>query len=66
MPTVKIIMAVTDAIRELKQVPSGHLYARLMGHMSLDSYQKVIDILKVTGMVKEDRFHMLTWVEPEK
>ncbi len=60
---VDAILAVAEAIRELKSVPSGHLYARLMGHMDLDGYQRVIAILKSTGLVTESG-HVLTWVEP--
>jgi hypothetical protein len=30
------VVAVGEAIKALGKVPSGHLYARLMGHMSLE------------------------------
>lgn len=62
---VEIIMLVGDAIRELGEVPSGELYARLMGHMSLDGYQKILSVLKGAGLVKESS-HLLTWVGPPK
>ena len=55
--------AVAEAIRELKRVPSGHLYARLMGCMSLDQYNQIIGILKKAGMVKEVH-NELVWSEP--
>lgn len=60
---VEIIMAVAEAIRSLKSVPSGHLYARLMGSMTLDDYQAVIGVLKRTGLVSESA-HLLTWTGP--
>ena len=56
------VMAVADAIKELGTVPNGHLYANLMGHMSLENYQKVIDLLKRSGVVTESASHLLTWV----
>lgn len=58
---VQIVVAVGETIRDLKSVPSGHLYAQLMGHMSLETYNKVIGVLKNTGAVKEEN-HVLTWV----
>ena len=60
---LQIVMAVAEAIRELKRVPNGHLYAQLMGKMSLESYSSIITILKNTGLV-EERFNELIWVGP--
>ena len=58
---VQVVVAVGQAIRDLKSVPSGHLYAQLMGRMDLETYNKVIGVLKKTGAVKEEG-HLLTWV----
>lgn len=58
---LQIVLAVGEAIKELGSVPSGHLYARLMGHMSLEVYNKVIALLVKTGAVKQEN-HLLTWV----
>ena len=60
-----IVLAVADVIRALGSVPSGHLYARLMGKISLDDYNAVIGALKTAGVVKEENF-LLTWVGPIK
>ena len=62
---VGVVLAVAEAIRDLKEVPSGHLYAQLMGHMELATYNKIIDILKNAGMVREQN-HLLTWTGPNK
>jgi len=62
---IQVAAAVGDAIRELKEVPSGHLYAHLMGRMSLESYNGCIRILKQAGLVEEHN-HLLKWVGPEK
>lgn len=58
---LQVVLAVGEAIKDLGSVPSGHLYARLMGHMSLETYNKVIALLVKTGAVKEEN-HLLTWV----
>ena len=55
-----IVLAVGEAIKELGSVPSGHLYARLMGQMSLETYNKVIGLLVKTGAIKNEG-HLLTW-----
>jgi hypothetical protein len=60
---IKLIMAVTEAIREAKRIPSGHLYAMLMSKMDINTYNKLITIIKRTGLVKEE-YHELIWVGP--
>ena len=45
-------------------IRSGHLYAMLMGHMTLEQYQHYINTLVVTRLVTE-QYHLLTWVGPE-
>jgi hypothetical protein len=56
-----VVLAVGEAIKELGSVPNGHLYAQLMGRMSLETYNKVIGLLVKTGAVKNEN-HLLTWV----
>ena len=56
-----ILTAVADAIRELGEVPSGHLYAHLMTKLSLDPYEQVIATLKQAGLITESN-HLLSWV----
>jgi hypothetical protein len=60
---IQITLAIADAIRELGEVPSGHLYARI-GHLSIEDYNSIIDILKRGGLVKEQH-HLLTWIGPK-
>ena len=59
---VLMARAVADAIRELGSVPSGHLYARLMGVLSLDAYEQIIGALISAGVVRRDGSHLLTWI----
>ncbi len=60
-----MVAAVAEAIRELKSVPSGHLYARLMGKLTLDEYESILDAIKKAGLISEDRSNLLTWIGPE-
>lgn len=59
-----IILAVTEAIREARELPSGTLYALLCGKMDLPTYERMIQILKNTKLV-EEKAHMLRWIGPE-
>jgi hypothetical protein len=59
-----ILTAVADAIRELGEVPSGHLYASLMSKLTLEQYEQVIGVLKSTGLIAESNAHLLTWLGP--
>jgi hypothetical protein len=61
---VRIILAISETIRELGEVPSGVLYAQLCGILDIDQYTSIIDNLKRTGLV-EERNHLLTWIGPK-
>jgi hypothetical protein len=58
------LAAIAETIRELREVPSGVLYAHLMGKMSLETYQSFIGRLINAGLVEEDQSHLLRWVGP--
>ena len=51
-----------DTVKDLKGVPSGHLYAHLLGIMSLDIYNKMLSELKQEGRISESGF-FLTAIE---
>jgi hypothetical protein len=57
----QVLLAVHDAIRELGEVPSGHLYARLMGHLTLDQYNTIIGILESSGVIRVDN-HLIQYI----
>ena len=48
---IEFMGAIASLIKEVKEIPSGHLYAQLMGKMSLDQYQNMIETLKKAGLV---------------
>lgn len=59
------VLAVADAIRDLKEVASGKLYVHLMGRLSLDEYKAIIRLLVKHGVVKEEN-HIITYIGPPK
>jgi hypothetical protein len=61
----QIVAAVAEAIRDLGTVPSGVLYANLMGKLDLAGFEKIVGILKGAQLVSE-RGHQLTWIGPAK
>ena len=62
---LEIVAAVGSAIHDLGQVPSGHLYARLMDRLTLAQYESIISTLIRAKMVKRDGNHLLTWCGPK-
>jgi hypothetical protein len=62
---VGIIVAVAETIRELGSVPSGHLYARFMGCMSVETYEGIIGLLVRSGVVRREPSHLLVWTGNE-
>jgi len=59
---LETIKAVADAVRELKRVPSGTLYATVMGHLSLSGYDKIVQILCNAGVIRKHPDHTLEWI----
>lgn len=57
------IHAVGEAIEGLGSVPAGELYARVMGHMSLSTFEGIVKMLVDAGLVTRSN-HLLTWVGP--
>lgn len=60
---VSALMAISEAIRELGEVPNGVLYAQVMGQMDLDAYKRILGILKGAGVIAEHN-HVLRWTGP--
>lgn len=55
------VEGIGEAIRGVGRVPSGHLYAQVMGKMTLEQYERVIGILKGTKLIKEES-NDLIWI----
>jgi DNA-binding ferritin-like protein len=56
-----MVDAVAEAIQALGHVPSGELYAHLMGTFTLQSYNTILDILRMQGKIKIQN-HLITWI----
>jgi hypothetical protein len=65
LAAVRVAHAIAESIRELGEIPSGHLYARLMGIMDLRQYGQVIDLLIDAGLVEREPSHLLRWIGPK-
>lgn len=55
------ILAIAEVVKELGRVPSGHVYAHLMGVMSLDRYDCIIAKLVELKQIKIVA-HELIWI----
>lgn len=56
------IRVVAETIKELGEVPSGHLYANMMAvGMSLHGYETIIGLLKEAGLITVQN-NLITWV----
>jgi hypothetical protein len=62
---LELMVAVADSIRALDRVPSGHLYAHLMGQIDLQTFNLIISRLKGAGLIEEQN-HELIWKGPKQ
>lgn len=60
-----IVLAIGDTIQQLGEVPSGELYARVMGTLSAREYNTVIDKLIQCRLVTKSN-NVLRWTGPKK
>lgn len=58
-----VTAVVAECIAALGEVPSGHLYAQVMDRMSLETYTKILALLKKAELV-EEHAHVLRWIGP--
>ena len=60
---IDALLALAEAVRALGSVPSGVLYAHVMGTMTLAAYEKAVATLNGAGLVAEEN-HVLRWTGP--
>lgn len=60
---LNVMIAITDAIREAREIPAGHLYAAVMEHVDLATFESIVARIVATRIV-ECRGHLLVWVGP--
>lgn len=61
---IKVLVAVSEAVRGAGQVPSGVLYAALVGVVDLPTYEWVLGKLIGAGLIKVEANHLIRWVGP--
>lgn len=61
---MKQLLAIGEAIREARRIPSGHLYAIVMGAMPIESYEKIVGILERAGAVRREGDELVSLLEP--
>jgi hypothetical protein len=61
---LRVMDVIVDCIKEGGDngIPSGHLYAHLMGSMRLETYEKMIGMLIEAGRIKRSN-HVLYYVK---
>lgn len=57
---IELHRAIADTVRELKQIPSGHLYARLMSVLSFEQFDKIVTTLCNSGVIRKEN-DLLIW-----
>ena len=61
---VNVTLAVSESIRELGEVPSGTLYAALIGKVNYAGYEAILQTLTNAGLIQVMPSHMIRWVGP--
>lgn len=64
----KVIIAVAHTIRELGEVPAGHLYVRLqekLPSITMDNFQTMMTKLEDARLISYNNHHLITWVGPK-
>jgi hypothetical protein len=62
---ISILTAVAEAIRELGEIPSGTLYALLVGRVTKEGYDRMLVTLTNAGLIEVQPNFMIRWVGPQ-
>lgn len=57
----QIVLTLAETVRALGTVPSGELYAQVMGYLTLEQYEYAVRALVASGLVARTN-HQLTWI----
>lgn len=58
---INAVEAIRVALKELGTVPSGVFYTRVMQHLSIDNYNRVLDLLVQAKQITVTN-HVITYV----
>jgi hypothetical protein len=53
------------AIKTVGSIPSGHIYAQVMGETDLETYNTILGVLKSAKMISIAPSHMIKWIGPK-
>ena len=59
---IEAVKAIRDTIKELKEIPSGELYARLLNHITLEHYQYILNILVKAKQIEILPSHLIRFI----
>ncbi len=62
--SLNAVFVLGGAIRELRQIPSGHMYAMVMAFLSLEQYEQAVSIL-VNAKAIRRKGDVLVWCAEE-
>jgi len=64
---IEVITTLVEAIKDggLMGVPAGHMYAMLMSKLSLEQFEKLMELTIATGMVRHSN-HCYYYVKAAK
>lgn len=57
----EIVSVFAEAVKTAGEIPSGHLYAMVMGKFTLEQFNTIIGVLKDANLITEKN-HLLSWV----
>lgn len=57
---IQIVFALSEAVRDLGEVPAGTLYAASLDKLSLEDFEAAVGILTRSGVVRRDG-DLLVW-----
>lgn len=58
---VEILATVAILIKKVGPIPAGHVYAQVMGTMSLSQFESIINTLERQRIIKQENF-LLTFI----
>lgn len=61
---VEVLLAVCEAIRVAESIPAGHLYAQLIGVVSIEAFETCLAILNGSGLVSV-KGNVVRWTGPK-
>lgn len=59
---LELVKAFAETVKDAGRLPAGHLYASVMGRVSLSEFDQIIGILCRAGLVRRTPAHELVWI----